>query len=180
MPSVNALFPSPICLSVLSALRRVDLFQLLPTNKKSVSRSWKRYRRNGEGFVSHLSCVEKSSVVSSSSHDSSQRCLVSPLPCAASVCSSGQSVSSVSFHCFLSWSLFDVQEAGGRTVDGEVLKLVVLALRNRLALGSLVGGLVLDLCVRGHCVYVCVCVCVGWLVKRWDWLDGYVAGAEVR
>lgn len=41
----------------------------------------------------YFSCVEKSSVVSSSSQLSSQRCLVCEEPCAASVWSSGQSIS---------------------------------------------------------------------------------------
>lgn len=56
-----------------------------------------RSRKEGPAGYTHLSCCEKSSLVSSSSHDSSHRCFdeSSPLPsvcwAAASVWSSGQS-----------------------------------------------------------------------------------------
>lgn len=84
--------------------------------------------RTGHKTKAYLSCCEKSSLVSSSSQDSSHRCLVvSPL-LAASVSSTGQSV-----HSVLESFGFESGEGEGKkgeevctlTLDGEVLKLVV-------------------------------------------------------
>lgn len=69
-----------------SLLRRLDLLQLLP-----VYSSVKARPRGPLAEAPYLNCVEKSSLVSSSSHDSSHKCFVPSPPLAASVSSVSQS-----------------------------------------------------------------------------------------
>lgn len=117
----------------------------------------------------YFSCVEKSSLVSSSSHDSSHRCVVvSPPapPVAASVSSAVQSVSPplISYLNIREGERGKGRREGNRdggnggecTVYREVLKLVVLFQRGAglLLRGCLLGGLL----VRGDLVVFLGCL----------------------
>lgn len=119
-PSVdNTMFPDDVQSSSsgcrpLTPLRGLDLLQFLPG--VAVSNMSSSRHHHGTGImprevlvdanpVTYLSCVEKSSFVSSSSQLSSHKCCVAPLPPAASVSSSAQSASELaldagtSHHC---------------------------------------------------------------------------------